>query len=477
MFNIRNLPNFGDAKILVFGDLMLDSYWRGVSNRVSPEAPVPVVKVEKQDTCPGGAANVALNLASIGVGATLIGLVGEDLQALDLRSQLEAKNINCQFKSVPGLPTISKMRVIARNQQMLRLDFESSFADYDDEDLISIYKEELDKANIVVLSDYGKGTLKKSAEIIALAKSRNIPVLVDPKGMDYKIYAGASLITPNLAEFEAVVGPCGDDEALIVAKAKALIRAHDFGAILVTRGKLGMTLIDANDTVCHLHSQAREVFDVTGAGDTVISIVAAALAQSVDLERACYLANIAAGLVVAKVGAASVSMPELRHALRNNLGLDLGVLTEEELLLIVEDAKAKGEKIVMTNGCFDVLHAGHIQYLSQAKACGDRLIVAVNTDASVSRLKGDSRPINPLEVRMELLSALRCVDWVLPFSEDTPLRLINAISPDCLVKGGDYTIETVVGHKTVLDKGGEVKILSFREGYSTTKMVEKIKAE
>lgn len=475
MMNVMDLPFFDQVNIIVFGDIMLDSYWLGTTQRVSPEAPVPIVKMQQRDTRPGGAANVALNLAAIGCRVKLFGVVGKDEEAKDLTAQLLAKDIGCHFHYLDDARTISKLRVISRNQQMLRLDFETSLAAYDEMHLLEIYQQQLKTANSVIFSDYGKGTLRPIQKLIALAKARGLPIFVDPKGEDYSIYAGATLITPNLAEFEAVVGPCYDDDTVIITKARALSVAHDFAAILVTRGKNGMTLVFGNDREpLHLKAHAREVFDVTGAGDTVIALMTAALAVGVDYHRAAYLANLAAGLVVRKLGTASVTIHELRDELRSEHGLNQGIFAELQLLSVVADAKAKGEKIVMTNGCFDILHPGHIQYLQQARALGDRLIVAVNSDDSVSRLKGPTRPVNSLSARMEILSALRCVDWVVPFSEDTPERLIGEILPDVLVKGGDYQREQIAGHKAVLAAGGEVSILSFREGFSTTQLVEKI---
>lgn len=478
MIHALELPDFSQTTILVYGDLILDRYWGGNSERVSPEAPIPVVKILNQVTRPGGAANVALNLATIHCNVELMGITGKDPEADDLKKQLKEKAIQCHFQQSSEVSTISKLRVIARNQQMLRLDFEKTLAGCKTEKLIAQYQKNLEKADMVVLSDYAKGTLHNAPQLIAMAREKNIPVLVDPKGKDFGIYAGATLITPNLSEFEAIVGKCGDNDDLIVEKAKALIELYQFEAMLVTRGKDGMSLIFGDDkSPIHLHSHAREVFDVTGAGDTVIAFLAACAASGLDLERAAYVANMAAGLVVKKLGTAAISLPELRTALRHALGAHQGILTQNELLSIVLDAKAKGEKIVMTNGCFDVIHPGHIQYLEQAKELGDRLIIAVNTDESVKKLKGDSRPINSLESRMAVLSALRAVDWVVPFSEDTPEKLITAVKPDVLVKGGDYQVEQIAGHKAVLKNGGQVKILNFYDGHSTTGLIKKIREE
>lgn len=473
---MKILPDLSRAHILVMGDLMLDCYWSGISERISPEAPVPIVKILEKNTRPGGAANVAINIATMGCAVSLLGLVGDDDAGVDLCTQLTQWGVSCYFDRVTQGGTISKLRVVEKNQQMLRLDFDTSFLEHDHALLQQAYREHIHQADVVLLSDYGKGTLKNSAEYIALARAQHVPVLVDPKGHDFSIYAGATLITPNLSEFEAVVGRCGQDEALIVNKAKALAAQHQFEAVLVTRGKDGMSLVYADDRpACHLHAHAREVFDVTGAGDTVIAFMAVAMANRMALEDAAYFANIAAGLVVKKHGTAVVSLPELRSALRNEYGgLDASIVSVDELMVILEDAKAKGEKIVMTNGCFDILHPGHIAYLAQAKELGDRLIIAVNSDDSVRRLKGPHRPVNNLSARMRVLAGLRSVDWVIAFDEDTPAALIETICPDVLVKGGDYRIEDIAGHETVQQHGGSVQILPFVQGYSTTDLIKKI---
>lgn len=476
MSEFIHLPAFEKARVLVVGDVMLDCYWSGPARRMSPEAPVPIVKIEDMTTRPGGAANVALNLVKLGCQVQLVGIVGDDAEGEDLAQQLYQQHVHCHFHIQKKARTIHKLRVIARNQQMMRLDFESGFEHVDTQALLALYSKQLAKADVVIFSDYHKGTLVAIEQMIALARAKQLPIFVDPKGHDYHRYRGATLLTPNMAEFETVVGPCHHDQATIVSKARALATDCELDGVLVTQGKDGMTLVLANSAQpLQLASHAREVFDVTGAGDTVIAVLAACRAAGEDYERAVYLANVAAGLVVAKLGTAFVTSAELREALRQENGVSQGIVTEEALLSIVADARAKGEKIVMTNGCFDLLHPGHIQYLTQAKQLGDRLLVAVNTDESVRRLKGPTRPMNSVQARMEVLAALRCVDWVVPFAEDTPERLIKAVAPDVLVKGGDYTVETVAGHQAVLANGGQVVILPLREGYSTTKILEKAK--
>lgn len=470
------VPNFSNSHILVIGDVMLDRYWSGSTSRISPEAPVPVVHVQQSEERPGGAGNVALNIASLGSRTTIFGSCGDDEAADSLESKLTAAGINCYLQRVAGVPTIMKLRVLSLHQQLIRLDFEDTFPTLNTELFVSDYRKHLANTQVVVLSDYAKGALHCAPELIRVANEANIPVFVDPKGQDFSIYRGASLLTPNRKEFEAVVGYCADEEEL-VRKGVQLLRAYDIGALLVTRGEHGMTLIRENEPELHLPAHAREVYDVTGAGDTVIGVLAASYAAGLDLAQAAVVANVAAGIVVGKLGAASVSVPELRRAMQAETTSGRGVMTEEQLMIAVEDARAHGERIVMTCGCFDILHAGHVTYLEQAKALGDRLIVAVNEDETVSRLKGPARPINTLARRMAVLAGLNAVDWVVSFSEDTPERIVSQILPDVWVKGGDYKVEDLPEARSVLANGGKVRILPFVEGCSTTAIVNKVQQE
>lgn len=475
------IPTFADAKVLVVGDAILDRYWHGNSTRISPEAPVPVVHIRQLEERAGGAANVALNVAALGGHATMLGLVGDDANAVTIETKLQQAHVSTQLLRVPQLPTISKLRVIGHNQQLLRLDFEEDFAQYANHltDFTALFNSTLPHVNLVIFSDYGKGTLRYSRELIKAARALNLPVLVDPKSKDFSVYAGATIITPNQQEFEAIVGKCNSEEE-IVTKAHQLIDKYQFSAVLVTRGAHGMTLVtcDNKEPPLHIPTHAREVFDVTGAGDTVIATLGASLATGATMYDAVTLANAAAGVTVSKLGTAAVSVSELRRAMqRQQHDPWAGILTEEQMLQQIADAKAHGERIVMTNGCFDILHSGHIIYLERAKALGNRLIIAVNDDASVQRLKGATRPINQLQQRMLVLAALRAVDWVVPFSEDTPERLIARALPDVLAKGGDYTVDQIAGAKQVIAAGGKVEIIPFEEGFSTTGMVRKIKEQ
>ena len=478
---MTKLPKFSDAKVLVIGDVMLDRFWHGAATRISPEAPVPIVKVAGVDDRPGGAGNVAINLAALGVETTLSGLVGDDEHAKQLRSAVAAKGVRWSVMPCPA-DTIVKLRVLSRNQQLIRMDFEAPLNDYADESFLQYASNLIAEHDVVLQSDYAKGTLTNIEALISACGVLNTPVLVDPKGADFSRYAGATLITPNLSEFEAVVGACHQDDTVISARARHLCEQHGFEAVLVTRSERGMTLQSKEGEPLHLPALAREVFDVTGAGDTVISAMAAGLASQDSFENSTRLANVAAGLVVGKVGTATVTREELQGALLQSEGdvQDLpafGVVTEQEAVAAVARLKAEGQRVVMTNGCFDLLHPGHVTYLSQAAALADVLIVAVNDDASVTRLKGPDRPINGIESRMSVLAGLRSVSYVVAFAEDTPARLIEAISPDVLVKGGDYTIKEIAGHEHVLESGGEVIILEFVEGFSTTATIKRISTD
>ncbi len=463
--------NFTGA-VTVVGDVMLDSYWKGPSSRISPEAPVPVVRVTDKEEKAGGAANVAINIASLGAPCNLVGIVGEDKNAEILEKIVRAHSIKTDFVLTKEHPTITKLRVLSRNQQLLRLDFEDSFSNLDEEMILKSFKDSVKNSKVVIFSDYGKGSLSSVSKMIEIASSLGIASLIDPKGTDFEKYRGATLLTPNMSEFEAVVGKVANDDDL-EQKALALISKLDLKMLLVTRSEDGMSLIRPGMKAVHLPTYAREVYDVTGAGDTVIGTLGTCLASGMDIVTACEYANSAAGIVVGKIGTSTVSPSELEKALGKKTESQ-GVLSEDELYKVVRELQSRGEKVVMTNGCFDIIHPGHVTYLKQAKALGNKLIVAVNSDDSVKRLKGDSRPINTLEDRIAVLSGLSSVDYVVSFGEDTPQKLISRILPDILVKGGDYKVEEIAGHKEVIANGGKVVIIPFVEGKSTTSIVKKI---
>ncbi|GIU30322.1 bifunctional D-glycero-beta-D-manno-heptose-7-phosphate kinase/D-glycero-beta-D-manno-heptose 1-phosphate adenylyltransferase HldE [Shewanella sp. MBTL60-007] len=471
-----SLPAFEKAKVLVVGDVMLDRYWAGPTARISPEAPVPVVKVEQLEDRPGGAANVAINIATLGGSASLAGIVGVDETADALTLGVQTLGVEPNWHKVADKPTITKLRVMSRNQQLLRLDFEESYSQAESDALLAQSLPQLDNVDVAVLSDYAKGALISPQSFIEAANAKGVKVLVDPKGSDFSKYRGAYLLTPNMSEFEVVVGKV-ESEADLVAKAQALLEAYDFTAMLVTRSEKGMTLITKDQPELHIPTVAREVYDVTGAGDTVISALATAIAAGSELPQACAIANTAAGIVVAKLGTSTVTRIELIEALSLSHGESgFGAVSEDQLVYALEQARLRGERVVMTNGCFDILHAGHVSYLQQARALGDRLIVAVNSDASVKRLKGEGRPVNPEDRRMAVLAGLASVDWVVPFTEDTPQRIIARLLPDLLVKGGDYKVEDIAGGAEVMAAGGLVKVLGFEDGISTTAIIENIMA-
>ena len=464
-------PEFGSARIIVIGDVMLDRYWSGQASRISPEAPVPVVKVKSVEDRIGGAGNVALNIAKLGGKVILLGVVGDDAESEILKQLLEDEGVVCDFVVEKSLRSICKLRVMAQHQQLIRLDFEDTPIKFDRNALKEALVRHLPENDVVVFSDYGKGTLADVSTYINSAKQAGVKVLVDPKGVDYQRYVQADLITPNLAELLAVVGSCENEQQLI-EKGRELLAQYQIPTLLLTRGEAGMTLIQ-NDQVHSLPAQAKDVFDVTGAGDTVIAVMALGVSLGMPLSESMYLANLAGGIVVGKLGTSTVSMQELTRAMHGDRDSLYGIVSEDELAKLFARAKAHDEKIIMTNGCFDLLHAGHVTYLEQAKALGDRLCVAVNSDASVKQLKGESRPINRLQERMTVLAALACVDWVVAFAEETPERLYCKLLPDVIVKGGDYSPEQVAGGDCVIKAGGEVKILQFVDGQSTTAMINK----
>ena len=454
---------------------MLDRYLFGSTGRISPEAPVPVVHVHETDDRPGGAANVAVNLAALGVTTSLVGVVGKDAAADSLESIMGERGIACSFARDDDRPTITKTRVQSRGQQLIRLDEEKASAMPGDA-MVDTLRGAFDGAGAVVLSDYGKGALSDVTAMIAACRDAGVLVLVDPKGTDFEKYRGASLITPNQSEFEAVAGKSDSDEEL-VERARAMMDDLQLDALLMTRSEKGMLLVETGAEPLFLSTQAREVFDVTGAGDTVIATLAASLASGQNLASAAALANVAAGLVVRKIGVATVTPGEISAALHQRGQGGRGLVDLDALLALVSESHGRNERVIMTNGCFDVLHAGHVAYLEEAKSLGDRLIIAVNDDGSVRRLKGESRPINALEDRLLVLAGLAAVDWVVPFAEDTPAKLIEAVLPDVLVKGGDYQPEEIVGAREVLQNGGEVRVLAYRDGHSSTRIIDRLNDE
>ena len=468
------VPDFSAVRILVVGDLMLDQYSFGPTSRISPEAPVPVVRVTETEARAGGAANVAVNLSSLGAVTTVAGIVGKDANATVLRELLESQGVKTALAESNDRPTITKLRVLSRNQQLLRLDTEEVYAADDASMVAGVLQNELASNDICILSDYAKGTLGDVSALIAQCREQGVPVLVDPKDTDFTPYRGGTVLTPNLAEFEAVAGASDANDKLL-SRAETLRNELELQALVVTLGERGMLVVAADTEAAILPARAREVYDVTGAGDTVIAALAAGVGAGLPILDAAGLANLAAGLVVGKIGVASVTPSELKLALHEHGQGGRGLLARSEAGRVAEEARARGERIVMTNGCFDLLHTGHVSYLQEAKTRGDRLMVAVNTDESVTRLKGKGRPINPLADRMAVLAGLAAVDWVVPFAEETPEQLVAEVLPDVLVKGGDYAPEAVAGGRIVLENGGSVEILNYREGRSTSGILDAIR--
>lgn len=471
-----------EVRVLAVGDLMLDRFVYGAVERISPEAPVPVLRIDREQAMLGGVGNVVRNLRAQSASVCLVALLGRDEAAREIKGLLrDDVEIESHLLEEDDRPTTIKTRYIAGGQQMLRADRErvQPVAGAVEDEIIARAEADLGAAQALVLSDYGKGVLtgRVVRRLIAAARPRGIPVIVDPKGFDYARYGGAGLVTPNRRELTEATGMPAGTDAEVVAAARSLIEHAGIEAVLVTRSQDGMTLLrrDAPDAPLHLPATAREVYDVSGAGDTVVATVSAALAAGVDLESAARLANAAAGIVVGKVGTATASSAELTAAFRAR-ELESGEaksVTLEDALGQIEAWRKQGLTIGFTNGVFDLLHPGHIALLRQAKAECDRLVVAINSDASVRRLKGESRPIQNDASRALVLGSLSTVDLVVIFAEDTPVALIEALRPDVLVKGGDYSVERVVGADIVLGYGGRVILADFQEGHSTTRSIER----
>jgi len=467
------------ARVLVIGDVMLDEYIWGNVERVSPEAPVQVLEWVSHHDGLGGAANVAQNLVALGCEVWLAGVVGDDDKGARLRALATGQGIRDDLLVDAMRPTTSKVRVMAGSQQMLRIDREQCgrLGDELQQALIERIAARIGSVDGIVCSDYGKGVLTR--EVLAAARrhgqQNGKPVLADPKGTDYTRYTGFDVVTPNRRELEAAAGTAAGNDAEIVHAGTKVLNEIRGAALLVTRGKDGMTLLRGERPAVHIPATAREVFDVTGAGDTVIAVFAMALFRGVDMEAAARLANTAAGLEVAKLGAAPISYRELLTELEGGPHYEgTKILDLPSLQRVVSRARAQGRRVVFTNGCFDILHVGHIQLLRKARSLGDMLVVGINTDASVRGIKGDTRPLIGENERAHVLAALDSVDHVTLFAEDTPLKVIEALRPDILVKGGDYSLEGVVGRDFVQSYGGRVELVPIVEGFSTTDLVRRI---
>lgn len=478
-----SLETFRTTRILVVGDVMLDRYWWGTVNRISPEGPVPVVKIRDRSSVPGGAGNVAANLAGLGCSVSLLGARGDDDAGKALQALMDSKGVDATLLVRDDAATTTKTRVMARDQQLLRLDEEDTVpaspavADR----IMAAVNREIHRCNAIVLSDYGKGLLNSTdicRQLIDAGAARGVPVLVDPKSRNWERYRGATCITPNLAELQLVVDQSvEDDDAVLAEKADTVRRQYDLDFLLVTLGARGMLLSSRGERAI-LPTVAHEVYDVSGAGDTVIATLAAGLSVGMPPRDAAAVANVAAGIVVGKLGTHPVTRAELGPAWQQAAGgagsETAGVFSTDAACMQLNAWRSAGQRVVFTNGCFDLLHPGHVSLLHQARRLGDRLIVGLNTDASVKRLKGDSRPVLNEQDRAVMLNALACVDMVVLFDEDTPETLIRALKPDILVKGADYKPEDVVGRQIVEAYGGEVKLVDLLEGYSTTGITKRM---
>jgi D-beta-D-heptose 7-phosphate kinase/D-beta-D-heptose 1-phosphate adenosyltransferase len=470
----------GNVRTLVIGDLMLDEYLWGKAERISPEAPVQVVDVQSEDIRLGGAGNVVNNLVTLGCQVAVCSIIGSDDNGSLLQDIFTRMGVvTTALFTEPTRRTGKKTRVIAANQQIVRIDRESRelITPESEEAIITFLEREGGNFQVFVVSDYLKGVLTEKVlqAIITVGLRKGIPVVVDPKGSDYGKYRGATIITPNRKEAEQAAGTLIVDDVSLSAAAAKLLSQLQLAAVLITRSEAGMSLFRASGETLHIPTVAREVYDVTGAGDTVLAVLSLGLACGVPLEDAAALANTAAGIAVAKLGTSTVSPLEIMAATASgHKDSDNKIKNADVLGVILSAEKLKGKKIVFTNGCFDLLHVGHVKYLQKARSFGDILVLGLNSDASIRRLKGEKRPLIGQDERAHILAALDCIDYVVIFDEDTPLELITALKPSVLVKGGDYTIDGVVGREVVEADGGRVELVSFVDGKSTTNIIEKI---
>lgn len=479
---LQRLPQIN---ALVVGDLMLDEYLWGKTGRISPEAPVAIVDIAREDLRLGGAGNVVNNLRALGCQVAVCSVVGNDSDGHDLHRQLEHISVDAAGVIFDAeRKTSRKTRILASNQQMLRIDRESRvpLSESIEKQLLlqieaCLHSSAASKVNVIFLSDYGKGVLTDNVlrQVIAMARAQSLPVVVDPKGNDYARYSGATLLTPNRSEASEASGVPIVDAASLSAAGTKILQTAQLDALVLTRSEEGMSLFHSDGRQIDLATTAREVFDVSGAGDTVLSLIGVGLAAKLSLQQAATVANIAAGIVVAKVGTSTVSCREILHAVATTgLPEENKIQQLAPLFDIIAHAHHHGKKVVFTNGCFDLLHVGHVSYLQRARQLGDLLVLGLNSDASVQRLKGPTRPLVQQDDRAQVMAALACVDYVVVFDEDTPLRLIESLRPDVLVKGGDYTPDTVVGREQVESWGGRVELIQFVEGKSTTRLVDTI---
>jgi D-beta-D-heptose 7-phosphate kinase/D-beta-D-heptose 1-phosphate adenosyltransferase len=477
------LTSFQQARVLVLGDVMLDRFVYGSVERTSPEAPVPVMALERTADMPGGAANVARNAVALGAQVVLIGVVGADEPARELREHLgRAAGLQTHLIVDRARPTTTKTRYVADRQQILRTDVElaAALAEPVAEALLAQFVAALPDADVVILSDYGKGALSDAvtARAIAAATAAGKRVLVDPKSRSFAKYRGATVLTPNKHELQSASGHECSSDAQVVAAARDILARGICSIVVATRGKEGMSIVPSDGEALHIRTVASEVYDVTGAGDTAMAAMAVALASGAAIVQAARLANIAAGIVVGKYGTATASPDEILARLGGTEESDAAEssYTLERAQLLVTRWHRLGLRVAFTNGCFDMLHPGHVSLLNEAKRAADRLVVGLNSDRSVRRLKGAGRPVQSAGARAMVLSSLKAVDAVVIFEDDTPLALITALEPDVLVKGADYSVQTVVGADEVLRRGGKVVLAELLPAHSTSETIRRITA-
>ena len=480
--NISSLvEQLKNARVLTIGDIMLDRYIKGTVDRISPEAPIPILHITNEKIMLGGSGNVAANISALGASGAIVSVLGDDGAGVEVaRLVRNLATIDFLSATIPGRPTTIKSRFVAGTQQMMRADIEdtSPLDKSSENEIISHVKNNIKKFGAIVLSDYGKGVLSESVlgHVIKMAAKAGVPVIADPKGRDFSRYRGVDIITPNKKELAEATGMAVDSDDEIIKAARSIIKSAGVGSVLATRSEKGMTLVPAKGTPVHLKAESLDVYDVSGAGDTVVAVLALGLATGNTPEQAAKLANIAAGIVVGKSGTATASSSEMSHTIhQRELGAaEAKVMGMQEMQLRISAWRDAGLTVGFTNGCFDLLHPGHISLLSEARAQCDRLVVGLNSDSSVKKLKGKNRPIQGETSRAQVLGAMSAVDGIVIFSEETPIKLIKAFQPNILVKGADYTKDTVVGGDIVESYGGKIYLAKIKQGHSTTGTVNKL---
>lgn len=465
----------GRPCILVVGDVMIDRYIAGETSRISPEAPVPIVRAEFEDCRPGGAANVAANLSALGAATRLLTVCGDDASGNDLANLMADHRV--ELIAIPdlGQRTTQKIRLISDGQQIARIDYDGAVSEAARAELAQCFEESLEGVSAVVFSDYDKGTLADLPEFLGLCRRRGIRAFVDPKTADAARYKDAFLLKPNKREFHALFGACSDES--IVEQAQIALSSLNLEYLVVTRGAKGIVVVSRGGELVQQPTEALEVFDVTGAGDTIMAALVMGFVEGLPIDIAVDRANVAASIAISRPGTHVVSHRDLEERMRQRNKPKTKVVSLQQLISRTAAQRGSGSRLVFTNGCFDILHAGHVRLLSYAKQHGDILVVGLNSDQSVRRLKGEQRPIHCLADRADLLSEMASVDYVVAFEEDTPLKLIENLLPDVLVKGGDYTVETIVGADLVRQNGGTVVIAPTLAGRSTTAIIEMLSNE